>query len=458
MNQVSLMSKKQLIRQALHLIDNWIDYQVYIKEIPGVSVGISLGDEVIFRKEYGYANLMSKTKLIDQHLFRIASHSKLFTATAIMKLYYEDRLSIDDRISKYLPWFASASDHNLNQIRISHILTHTSGVTRDGETGHWIKHEFPEVEEIKSQTNEGITYFETNEIFKYSNFGFTILGQVIESVTGQSYQEYVQKAILDPLEMTNTFVDYTQDLYDTHATGHKRKLPKQSRDLFDHIPAKVMAPATGFSSTTDDLIKFYKAHQFGNDVLFPDYIKREMQSTQFHIKDFERGLGFSIIRSGDDRLVGHGGGYPGFITLSRLNQDQKLILVVLTNAIDGPAYTLLEGIEKIIQEITDKKDKFQSTTDENSDDFEDIVGFYASDWGTILFSHIGSRLVSINPGLDNPVEFFQVYEHKQANQFINPREPSFASPGQLIEFVEGPDGEKLLSSAGAEIKQFNYTY
>ena len=80
------MSDKEMIKQTLHLIDNWLDYQVFIKEIPGISVGIFVEDEKIFQKEYGYSKLEDKEKLTNQHLFRIASHSKLFTATSIMIL------------------------------------------------------------------------------------------------------------------------------------------------------------------------------------------------------------------------------------------------------------------------------------------------------------------------------------------------------------------------------------
>ena len=97
------MKKKLMFKQALHLIDKWLDYQTYFKEIPGVSVGIFVEDEIIFKKEYGYANIKDKIKLTDQHLFRISSHSKLFSATAIMRLYHEEKLSIDDKVSKYLP-------------------------------------------------------------------------------------------------------------------------------------------------------------------------------------------------------------------------------------------------------------------------------------------------------------------------------------------------------------------
>ncbi|NHJ05527.1 MAG: class A beta-lactamase-related serine hydrolase [Candidatus Heimdallarchaeota archaeon] len=190
-------SKKEIIKKAIHLIDNWLNYQTYIKEIPGLAVGIFVDDEVIFRREYGYADLENKIKLNDKHLFRIASHSKLFTATAIMKLYHEEKLSIDDKISKFLPWFASENDENLQQIRIRHLLTHSSGMTRDGKTAHWVTYKFPELEEIKKQVLEGISFFETNEILKYSNFGYTILGQVIEKVSGLSYYDYIKKEYLN---------------------------------------------------------------------------------------------------------------------------------------------------------------------------------------------------------------------------------------------------------------------
>ena len=94
------MMKKEMFKQANHLIDNWLDFYVYFKEIPGIAVGIFVEDEIIFKKEYGYANLEDKTRLTDQHLFRIASHSKLFTATATMKLYHEEKLSLDDNTTE----------------------------------------------------------------------------------------------------------------------------------------------------------------------------------------------------------------------------------------------------------------------------------------------------------------------------------------------------------------------
>jgi CubicO group peptidase (beta-lactamase class C family) len=454
-----IMVKKELIKSSLHLIDNWLDYQVYFKEIPGLAVGIAVEDELIFKKEYGYANLEKKERLTDQHLFRIASHSKLFTATAIMILYHEGKLSIDNKVSKYIPWVQSVKNTQLENIRIQHLLTHSSGITRDGNTAHWFNNKFPALEEIKSQFQEKITFYEPSEIIKYSNFGYTLLGQIIENISGQSYSDFIQNRILSPLGMENTVVDVDETNIERHATGHKRRLPKQERKPFDHVPTNIMNAAAGLSSTVEDLIKFYQAHMFGNDVLFPDYLKREMQRTQFKGKILEKGLGFALEKIGNSTIIGHGGGFPGFITQSGIIQDQKIVIVALTNAVDGPAYTLLSGIVRILNKLKKDKEKFLVKDQETIPDFSSIIGFYATEFGTTLYSQIGSKLVGIAPGLDNPLEFFSIFKHEKDYKFISPTEPPTYAPGQSIEFIDDPKGEKILiDSHQGKVSRFEFKY
>ena len=459
------MSKKELLKQATHLIDNWLDFYTYFNEIPGIAVGIFVEDEIIFSKAYGYANLENRTKLTNQHLFRIASHSKLFTATAIMKLYNEEKLSIDDKVSKYLPWFTSEKDKNLEHIRIRHLLTHASGMTRDGNTGHWSNLEFPGIEDIKTQTSEGISYFETNEIVKYSNFGFTILGLIIEAVSGQSYVDYIQKEIFDRLEMYNSAVDIDENNIDRHATGYTIKFPKENRKAIQHTPANIMHAATGLSSTVEDLIKFFQAQIYGNSVLLPDYIKREMQRVHFKRENVERGLGFAIeVAKGDKigstTLVGHSGGYPGFITRSWLNQEDKIIIIVLTNADDGPASTIALGINGILAYLKSQEEKFKIEKDKPYPDYKELIGYYTAIRGHIsLFSQIGPKLVVIGPRDVNPAEFMTVYDHKEGHKFTNPKDFPFSSPGQVVEFLDGPDGKKIfVDSHGGKHTRYEFSY
>ena len=454
------MDKKNVYKQALHLIDGWLTFQVYIKEIPGAAIGVFVEDEVVFKKKYGYANLEDRVKLTDKHLFRIASQSKLFTATALMKLYQENKLSLDDRVSKYLPWFTSEKDDNLQNIRIHHLLTHSSGITCDGNTAHWTNHDSPDLEEIKQQVKEGVSVFRTSEMIKYSNFGYAVLGQVIEAASGQSYGEYIRKTILEPLEMKDTVIDVDPENLAKHATGYKRKLPRQEREPFEHFPAKAMRPAAGLSSTVEDLIKFFRAHMYGNDALLPDNIKREMQRTQVNYGGNKRGLGFEIAEyPGGETVAYHSGGYPGFKSLSGLNQQDWTILVVLINAADELNYSWFNAITTVFSHLVKRKGELELHEGEGEPDFSDLTGFYATDEYFALISQVGSKLVLVSPDADNPASTLQILKHEKEHTFITPKGHPFTSPGEKIRFVDGEDGEKILIvHHGGEARKFKISY
>lgn len=449
------MFKKELLKQATHLIDNWLDYQTYITETPGLAVGIFMEDEIVFQKEYGYANLEKKTKLTSDHLFRIASHSKLFTASAILKLYHKDKLSLDDRVSKHLEWFRSEKDPKLDRIRIRHLLSHSSGITRDGEIGHWQSFDFPDLDGIIDLVQGGISYYETNETLKYSNIGYTILGQVVEAVSGKSYEEYIQQEILDPLGMKNTVVDVTPENESRHATGYHYRLPRQERKPFPHVPANVMHSATGLSSNVSDLIKFFQSHMMGNESLFPDYIKREMQTVKIQSPPQDWGLGFALVGDKKDRKIGHGGGYPGFITFSALDQKKKLIIVTLTNAVDGVPFNFMQGMVNLLSKLGESKDKLLK---EDQDDFSEIIGFYAGHWRPILYSQVGSKLVSIYPVLIDPSPTLQIYDQNEDLSFTQPLTLPTANPGEKVTFHKDDNGIYHQTLAGITIARYQFEY
>ena len=111
------MSFKESSHACIGLIDRWLDYQTYIKEIPSVTVGIDVEGETIFKKSYGYKDLEDREKATPEMLYRIASHSKLFTASAIMRLFAAGRLRLDDPVREHLDWFLSPMTLILNTLR-----------------------------------------------------------------------------------------------------------------------------------------------------------------------------------------------------------------------------------------------------------------------------------------------------------------------------------------------------
>ena len=135
------MNKDEIV-ELIPFIKDWVRFVGYRYKVPGISVAIQFKDELLLDFAVGKSNLETGSKLTTDTLFRIASHSKVFTTTAIMELYAEDELSLDDKISKHIPWFTENDD-----IRIKHILTHSSGMSRDKEYGQWHTHNFPNEEE-----------------------------------------------------------------------------------------------------------------------------------------------------------------------------------------------------------------------------------------------------------------------------------------------------------------------
>ena len=114
----------QRVRRIAGVIDKWIDYQTYIREIPGGGVGISVGEETVLSRGSGYADLTERRPVTPDTRFRIASHSKTFTATAIMMLVEQGKLKVDDPITDYLPDYHTAG----HVVTIRHLLNHTSGI------------------------------------------------------------------------------------------------------------------------------------------------------------------------------------------------------------------------------------------------------------------------------------------------------------------------------------------
>jgi CubicO group peptidase (beta-lactamase class C family) len=393
---------KDSAKLATGLIDRWLEYQTYIRELPSLSVGIDIDGETLFKKSFGYANVESKTPATPETLYRIASHSKLFTASAIMRLFAAGKLRLDDPISQHLAWFRSENDSNLEHITIRQLLSHSSGMNRDGNTAHWIDDQFPSLDDIKQQTQSGLSSFQTVEHWKYSNMGFTILGQVIEAVTGQSYEEAVSELVVDAIGLESTAPDFEPGRKDQHATGYGRKLPGQEREPQEHVQARVMNAATGFSSNVTDLIKFYRHHQFGNESFLADRHKREMQRPQFIDGLFRWGLGFELGNSSGLEYIGHSGGYPGFITFSLLCQQEKLTIVVLCNAITPFPEEIALGLVDILKVVSEQEAKLTSEVDTDPAWLDRISGFYASRWNHDLFQRIGNRMILMVPDVLRP--------------------------------------------------------
>jgi D-alanyl-D-alanine carboxypeptidase len=446
---------KESAKASMDLINKWLHFQVYKNELPGMSVGVFVEDETVLLKSFGYKDLETQKKATPGTLYRIASHSKLFTATAIMKLFSEGKLRLDDRICDHLEWFQSTHDPNMAHVTIRHLLSHSSGMNRDGITAHWDNDIFPDNELIRDQAREGMSSFEVGEHWKYSNMGFTILGQVIEAVTGSSYDAAVRDKVLGPMGLRNTRPDFDDTTLPLHATGYGRRFPGKSLEAFGHVHARAMNSATGFSSNVADLIQFYRFHLPGNEVYLPDRDKREMQRVQFQEGEYSWGLGWSIEKVGRTKFIGHSGGYPGFRTCSFMEPESRTIVVVLTNSLDAVPAEIGRGIYQIIQYVFKNKADLSAANVDDLELCDDITGYYATRWGVTQFDRVLGKLVAVSPEDSSPAAMAARFTYLGGNRFKLSDGSHNGGYGEIMEAVKNPDtGVMNLKMGESVLKPF----
>jgi D-alanyl-D-alanine carboxypeptidase len=132
-------------------LKDWLRFRYEREDIPGFVVAVSQDGKTLLNESYGYADVEAQVKMTPEHVFRIASHSKTFTATAIMQLQEKGKLKIDDPVSDYLPWLKDHKDKRWLNVTIRQLLSHGAGVIRDGlDSDYWqLYRAFPDSNELK---------------------------------------------------------------------------------------------------------------------------------------------------------------------------------------------------------------------------------------------------------------------------------------------------------------------
>ena len=431
----------ETVKEALPYIGSWIELQRDLTRTPGVQVAIRIGDQLVFSEAFGYADEPAGEPLRTDHLFRIASHSKTFTATSVLQLVEQSKLRLDDRIDHWVPELA---DSRIGAVTVRELLGHQGGVIRDGKnTDFWqLIRPFPDREELIKLARDHGRVYAPNEHYKYSNVGFSLLGLAIEAASGQTYHDYVRDRIIEPLGLTDTGPEYVPQLKDRYAAGHSALLSGDDvRMAIGHIDTAGMAAATGFYSTATDLTRYGAAHFFGAQELISDGSKRLMQrnetSITAHGKDQGRyGLGMDLTKIGDREWVGHSGGYPGHITRTYIDPTGGAVVSVLTNCLGGPAAGLAEGVIKLLDLAMSapKDSKLAEGVDPSR-----FTGRFADLWGVTDIALLGGRLVGLGGGSMDPTEDWYELTVLDDNTLAMVPEAGGGPVGERVEVIERDD-------------------
>ena len=383
---------------ALDYIRDWLSYQMRITEQPGCAIAVVWRGQVVMEAAFGHADLAADEALTPRHRHRVASHSKTFTATAMMKLREQGRVSLDDPAGKYV----SGLHPEIAKATVAQLLSHTAGVMRDGpDCAYWVDRA-PFLDDAGLRTELALApAIEAGVRLKYSNHGFGLAGLVIEAITGEPYDVWVKREVVDAADLTETTPDVPLPAGAPLARGHGSKALLGRRLVFAGDQSTgALASATGFVSTAADVAKFLaQLSPSAPTSLLSVASRREMSRPQWKDRwgavDQSYGLG-TISWSFDGwEGFGHSGGFQGYITRSVVIPEQDLAISCLTNAVDGASHGWLDGAMAILK-------RFQ-TAGAPAADLKDWTGRWWSVWGPSDLVPAGDRVVVASPALMNPL-------------------------------------------------------
>lgn len=437
-------AQRQAIDQALAYYTSWLGFRQRYLRIPGVQAAVYVDDGIALSRAYGHATLDGSVQLTDTHLFRIASHSKTFTATAVFGLLQQEVLRLDDAAGR---WVRDLVGSPLAAVTVRELLSHASGVYRDSSDGDFwqLRHRFPDRDQLLAMLQApAASILPRNERFKYSNIGYGLLGLILEAAGERRYAQLVRDIIIDPLCLVNTGPELDPGRADEYATGYSALAYADERVPIDHVDTRALAPATGFYSTASDVVQYFSAHFLGDDRLIDDQSKRLMQQALWPTEKQDRhyAYGLAVTRIGERTLIGHGGGYPGHITSSVADPNDRIAISVLANAIDAPSESLAHAAVRLIdlaRDTADARDRGYAGSTESLD-MSRFAGRYASLWGVTDIALLGDRLYLLRPTevdpVDNITELVALDDHTLKMTGTS----GYASYGELLTFKFDDDG------------------
>jgi CubicO group peptidase (beta-lactamase class C family) len=366
----------------------------YNTHTPGVSLVVVKDGKTVFKRSYGSADLEHGIANTPQTVFQIASVSKQFTAFAIYLLEKQGKLSFEDDIRRYIPELPTYG----KPIKIRHLLAHTSGVRDLAATltlAGWHIEDVMTTEQIlKVITRQKELNFEPGTAFGYSNTGYTLLAQIVESVTKQSFTDYTSKNIFEPLQMTNT------RFYNDYHTIIKNRAHSYEKSDGQYIKKELLVADAGPSNlhtTAEDMAKW--ANNFDHPVIGdaqliaafneasvldnnkPVIWAASENDTTFHAKGQVRWQyrGISIIS--------HGGHTAGFRAWLARFPEHNLSIIALSNDehydILGTGLKIVEFYlnDQFTEPVVNNPPPVVTTTkpDIYTVNLRDFVGHYYSD-------------------------------------------------------------------------------
>jgi len=404
-------------------VDDYVRAAMAKQHVPGVSIAVVRDGKVIKAAGYGMANVELNVAATPDTVFKIASVSKQFLATGIMLLVQDGKLSLDDKISKFL----DGTPDTWKDITIRHLLTHTSGLVREA----------PGFDPLKIQSDADVIktayalplVFKTGDKWQYCNVGYFSLAEIIHKVSGKPWGDFLKERVFAPLGMNSTRTTTMTDLVPNRANGYAWAKGKyENADIYF-----ALRPSGAFLSTVNDLAKWDAALYTDK---FLTKATRDQMWTPVKLNNGETypyGFGWELGPAGNHRQVRHGGALPGFRAEFARLIDDKLSVIVLTNGDGANAASIAAGIaDRYIPDVL--PNRLVAKVDPKI--FDQFIGHYqpipSNPNFIVIVTREGKKLM-VQEGPD--AEKQELLPESEADYFIDDE------PLLTYRFVKGENGQ-----------------
>lgn len=324
-------------------LDAYIERGMQQWNIPGLAIAIVKDGKVVLQKGYGVRDINKKEKVDENTLFIIASNSKLFTGTALAKLDDDKKISLNDKVTKFLPWFKLWDSTSTQLATVRDVVTHRLGTkTFQGDFTFWDSN-LP-----KDSIIWKMRYLKPSGIFRqdygYCNSGYVVAGEIIRLASGKSWEDYTKEHILLPLEMSNTYMN-------TAGMGERKNVASPHNNTFSDLTVipfdqvDNLGPATSMVSNVKDLSKWLTLQldsgRYHGRTVLPWQVLQKTRDANITVSNRKNqyypshyrtyGLGVYSADYNSKQIFWHTGGAFGFVTNVCFVPEEKLGITILTN-------------------------------------------------------------------------------------------------------------------------------
>lgn len=333
------------VQQARHAVRAALAGQ----SIPGLSVAVGMGGEIVWAEGFGWADLENRIKVTPQTQFRIGTASTALTSAAAGLLLEKGRLKLDDEIQTYVPGFPKKQW----PVTLRQLMGHLSGVRNDGgDEGPMLSAQCERPVDALPHFADRPLLFEPGTRFHYSSYGWVLVSAAVEAAAGEPFLTFMRRQIFQPLGMDDTGPDSAADPIADRATPYFPRFaadPRYGLHLMRPIDYSCYAGASAFLSTASDLVRFGMAVDRG-PLLRPDTV--HLLQTSLRLPSGEEtgyGLGWDLetieLAGGQTRVAGHDGTVLGGMAASlMIVHERGIVVAVLSNISYADTFTLASQV------------------------------------------------------------------------------------------------------------------